>query len=100
MIGTLYKSKDKWFVRYWGIDSYTHSMPNQIHQTVLEAPLSDSANWFVNEHFGKENFYKEGDSISFKLSRYCPTHKCGPETGPCTLDCAYDEIMVASFDNE
>lgn len=95
--GTLFKKEDKWMVRYWGIDPYVHSMPNQIHQTVLESPLDENSNWFINEHLGKEGMYKEGDTIVFELERYCPTHKCSPVTGPCTLDCGYDETTIAKI---
>lgn len=82
MKGRLNNNGEYWFVielnSMGGIDNLAKTyklLPNQYPETNLAV----------------------GEWVDFELIRFCKEHQSKVETGPCTLDCAYDETTYAEL---
>lgn len=96
MNGTLKNTPTGWVVVYK--DS---NKPYNITNVVKELPLHPND----VEQISKDSLIFDNiearieayPDVDFIIERYCNSHKCDPQIGPCTLDCAWDEQKYAKI---
>lgn len=104
MKGTLKNTANGWMVIFKDSNEPTFFIKNKpyITTTVMkELPLHpDDVQQIQKDSLIFDNIEARiaaYPDVNFTIERYCDVHKTDPQTGPCTLDCAWDTKQYAKL---